>query len=136
MIKNVNVIDWPLNDNIFPLSFFKLKLKLEMKSLDSKVYHCKPPLNFSIYFYPGSTSIVKLWIIRDLSPLKNIPWAILRSKKFLSNEVILCIFGIIPVYPKRSLKLSSWTKLICLPFPVSIFIIKLSFETMGLFSSG
>ena len=83
MIDNLKVILFPLNDKKFPLSFFNLNLS---KSLLCIMYHGKPTLNFSIYFYPGSTSTIVFWTIPLRFPLKNFPWAISHSREMLSKD--------------------------------------------------
>ena len=110
----------PLIDTKFPFSFFNLKLVFEMKTLFSNIHHCGPQRNFSMYFYPGSTSIVKLWATPDCLPLNIIPWAISHSRLNLSNDKKSTGLGdrlyfsdtVLTLNTERSLILSSGRKLI------------------------
>ena len=118
--------------------FFILKQKLGIMSFDCIIYHCTPPRSFSIYLYSGSTSIVKLWIIPDYLPFKNLLWAILHSKNILSNDRIPTGLGeklyssyiVILLNPSRSTILSLCTNVITGPW-VDLSIIDPSVEKFG-----
>ena len=87
------------------------------------IYHCTPPLNFSMCSYPGSTSMLKLWIFPLRFPLKIIPWAISHSiKNFSSDNIstglgdkLFSSFIMILTYPSRSPIQSSGTNVITGP---------------------
>ena len=111
--------DWPLNDTKRPISFLNLKAMLEIKSFDWIIYHCTPPTNFSIYFHPGSRSIVKLWNIPDNLSLEIKPWAISISRKMTSideistglGDKLYVSYNVSAIKHRRSFILSSGAKL-------------------------
>ena len=128
----------PMNDTICLLSFCDIKL-IFLLPLLSIINHCIPPQNCSMYLQPGSTSIVKLWVLQIHFLLKIIHWARSVSRIILSNDSIstglndrLDSSYIVPVLKsKKSCILSSVVNLIsgsCL----EIFIIDPSVEKLRL----
>ena len=114
-----------------------------MKSLDSFIYQLNPPRNFSIYLYPGSTSIVKIMNNSRSFTFKNHTLSDIVSRKIISKDTLSTRFGdrlyfsyiVSRLKPKRFRILSSGIKPIngsC----VEISIILLRVEQFGFIVSG